>query len=99
MKKVEIENNDIKAKSLGAIKKVEIENSVFYFRKPHRHALGLALAKLDINPVEANEILINNSIIAEVSDMEGLKDDSIFFALFSHVGDLMQVKKSLSTML
>ena len=99
MKKVDLVNNDARAKTLGAIKKVEIENFVFYFKKPHRHALGLALAKLDINPVEANEILINNSVISEVSDMEALKDDSIFFALFNHVGDLMQVKKSQSTML
>jgi hypothetical protein len=92
------------AKKLGAIKKVEVESEggntyTFFFKKPHRHVLGLAFAKLDVNPVEANEIMINNCVIKEVSDAEQLNDDSVFFALMPHLSDLMIVKKSTSTML
>jgi hypothetical protein len=98
------ENKDAEAKKLGAIKKVEVEGDdnktyTFYFKQPHRHVLGLSFARLDINPVEANEILVNNCIIKEVSDFEMLTDDSIFFSVMKHLGDLSTVKKSQSTML
>jgi len=98
------ENKDAEAKKLGAIKKVEVEGDdnktyTFYFKQPHRHVLGLALARIDVNPVEANEILINNTVLPTVSDMDAIKEDSIFLSLFAHVGDLMTVKKSQSTML
>jgi hypothetical protein len=90
------EDLDKKAKALGAVKHVKVEDYNFYFKKAHRHVIGLAMAKINVNPVEANEILLNNTIIAEVSDMEALKDDSIFFALVSEMDDIISVKKSTS---
>ena len=99
-----MDERDIKAKGLGAIKKIEVEGDngevkVAYFKQPHRYVLGLAYAKIEINPVEANEMVLKNCIIEEVSDMEILTNDSYFFGAMQHVASLMEVKKSKSSSL
>lgn len=92
----ELKQRDAKAKKLGAVKCVEFEDGVIYFKAPSRHVLGIAMPKLEVNPVEANEIIINNCVIREVSDVALLENDSYFLSLISHVGDLLEVKKSQS---
>ena len=97
MSKEVVDARDEKAKSLGAVKVVEFEDGKkAYLKKPHRHVLGIAFSKLESNPVEANEIMLKNCMIAEVSDMDLLEKDDYFLSLMQHIGDLLQLKKSTS---
>jgi hypothetical protein len=91
------EQKDKKAKDLGAVKVIEFEDEkIAYLKKPNRYVLGIAFSKLESNPVEANEILIKNCIIPEVSDMDVMDNDDYFLSLMQHAGDLLQLKKSTS---
>jgi len=98
MSKTEVvDARDKKAKDLGAFKCVDFDDDKrIYLKKPHRQVLGLAFAKLDSNPIEANEIILRNAVIQEVSDMELLESDEHFMSVMQHMADLLVVKKSTS---
>jgi len=92
---VEVDARDKKAKDLGAKIVVDFDDDKrIYLKSPNRYVLGLALAKNDSNPVESKEIVINNSVIRECSDVELLQNDEYFLSVMQHVEELLVVKKS-----
>jgi hypothetical protein len=105
MAKSEIEQKDIKAKNLGAVCKIEVDDAgtpkIIYFKKPHRYTIGLYYAKRESNKIEAIEFLFKQTALSEVSDMEILsaERDDLFYAAIGEVDTLLnvvEVKKSKS---
>lgn len=99
-----MEEADKKAKSLGAVMKVDTEDGkVAYFRAPNRYVIGFFYAKLKDNYVAAIESLFKGTIISEVSTIN-LDDDSDFVSIMEHNSKLIQLvenqkKSSTSTLL
>ncbi len=90
-----------KAKGLGAVMRVDINDKVGFFKVPNRYAQGLFYAKLKTNHIEAMEIVLKNSIIASVSTID-LENDGDFFACIDEVPglmDLVEKKSATSTLL
>ena len=92
---IEVDARDARAKALGATISIKFDDDkVIYLKKPHRMILGIALSKMEVNPLEAKEIILNNCVIKEVSDFELLQNDEYFLSAVEHVDELLVIKKS-----
>jgi hypothetical protein len=65
-----------------------------YLKKPDRIVLSAFVAKISSDPIKANEILLQNLIISEISDEDILKDDEYFINAINSLDELITVKKS-----
>jgi hypothetical protein len=96
-------NLDSLAKEKGAILKIEVEDKIGYFKYPNRYVVGLFLAQLEDNRVQALETLLNGTIIESVSTLD-LSNDEYFYAAMNNAQKLIDhinnnKKKSTSTLL
>ena len=96
----EIDERDLKAKSLGAIKCVEVEGGKrLYLKMPHRNIIGIVMSQMKVNMIQASETLAKATAIREVSDMDIFENDGLFLSCISGINELLddvQLKKSTS---
>jgi hypothetical protein len=96
-------DQDIKAKYKAIAKQTDIDEHgvehVAYFREPSRLAVGVWLAQRNDNVTTAAEIIFNDTIIQEVSDVAYFQKDAVFNGLLGLLGTLVPLKKSTSTFL
>lgn len=96
-KEVVIDARDAQAKSLGAIKVVEVGDKRLYLKMPNRHAIGVAFAQIEGNAVKAYETIARAAAIRECSDMDIIEVDELFLSAMSGIGEFLgeiQLKKS-----
>ena len=92
-----IDSKDVLAKSLGAIKCIEVNDKRLYLKMPNRHAIGVAYSQLKINAVQAYEGVARASAVREVSDMSILENDIEFLSIMSELAEFLgeiELKKS-----
>lgn len=71
-----------------------------YFKKPSRMTIGLAMAEIEKNVVQACEYVFIDSVIREVSDVDYfMNNDEVFMGLIPKLQSLVLVKKSTFTTL
>jgi len=68
--------------------------AVAYLKKPSRQILGAVMSRISSDSMHANEILLRNCLIREVSDMRVLDDDEVFISAISSLDGLVNVYKS-----
>lgn len=98
-KQKEADQRDILAKSLGAIKCIEVDGKRLYLKMPTRNIIGISFARKEHNQVEAYEIIAKGSAIRECSDMEVVEKDELFLSILSEIAEflgMIQLKKSTS---
>lgn len=73
---------------------------VIYFRKPSRTAVGLFMVTNRDNATEACEILLEDSVVREISDYEYFKkNDAAFLGLMPLLIGNVGIKKNIYTIL
>lgn len=80
----------------GAIMHVENQGKHAYFKAPNRYTVGAALAKIESNVTEACEMIFNNAIIQECSDVAHFQTNEVFYSLIAPLQSLIRVKKNTS---
>lgn len=96
-KELTLDERDERAKKLGAIDVIEVEDKRLYLKIPNRNIIGIAWAKMEVNTVEGMEIIAKASAIRDVSDMEILEDDALFLSCMAGIGEFIskiKLKKS-----
>lgn len=98
-----MEEQNKKAKALGAVLRIDLEDKVAFFKVPNRYVIGFFYSKLKDNYVAAIESLMKGSFIAECSTVN-LDDDTQFISIMEHSGQLIELvekqkKSSTSTLL
>lgn len=90
----EAEVRDESAKTKGAAHVIIIgENEArFYLRPLNRKVLAVAMSKANSSPLEASEILFENHVIRELSDMAKYDEDSVYVSVMAQVNGLIEVK-------
>ncbi|PIY15126.1 MAG: hypothetical protein COZ16_05570 [Flavobacteriaceae bacterium CG_4_10_14_3_um_filter_31_253] len=93
-----MENQDKKAKELGAVFQVEVEvseNDIAkgYLRKPTRNQMSAALA-LSQDPIRSDEVLLKACLIKEVSDERLITNDDCFMAVRMQLSKLIEIKQA-----
>lgn len=98
-KQKEADQRDVLAKSLGAIKCIEVDGKRLYLKMPGRNIVGIAIAKKEYNIMEACEIVAKGSAIRECSDMDIIEKDELFLSITADIADFLgdiKLKKSIS---
>jgi hypothetical protein len=72
----------------------EYDVAVAYLKKPTRQVLGAVMSKISSDPMQANEILLRNCLIKEISDMRILDNDEVFISAINSLDGLVNVYKS-----
>jgi hypothetical protein len=72
----------------------EDDVAVAYLKKPTRQILGAVMSRISSDPMQANEILLRNCVIREVSDMRILDNDEVFISAINSLDGLVNVYKS-----
>lgn len=98
-----MEEQNKKAKALGAVLRIDLEDKVAFFKVPNRYVIGFFYSKLKDNYVAAIEALFKGTIISEVSTIN-LDNDSDFVSIMEHNSKLIELvekqkKSSTSTLL
>ncbi len=94
-----------KAKQMGAIHHVmnTDDSGVVhhaFFKSPSRIAVGVFLAEAESNVTAACEILFNDAVIKEISDVTYFSSNNeVFNGIIYELQRLIRVKKSISTAL
>ena len=70
------------------------DTATAYLKKPNRAILSAVMSKAGVDPLFANELLLKNCIIREVSDMRILDDDEVFISAMNSLDGLVNVYKS-----
>ncbi len=65
-----------------------------YLKKPTRAILGAVMSKMSLDPMQANEILLRNCLIPEVSDSRILESDEVFISAIDSLDGLINVYRS-----
>ena len=65
-----------------------------YLKKPTRAILGAVMSKMSTDPMLANEILLRNCIIPDLSDSRILDIDEIFISAIDSLDGLVNVYRS-----
>lgn len=65
-----------------------------YLKSPSRAIMGAVLHQMGMNSITANETLLKNCMIAEVSDPEILTKDELFYSCSTALGGIITVRKA-----
>ncbi|HWZ22134.1 MAG TPA: hypothetical protein VNW06_05740 [Cytophagaceae bacterium] len=70
------------------------DTAIAYLKKPTRAILGAVMSKMSTDPMLANEILLRNCIITELSDNRILDIDEVFISAIDSLDGLVNVYRS-----
>jgi len=100
-----IEDKDFRLKGrYGKIYRLEVQVSdddtaIAYLKEPTRVTLSAVFAKINTDPLLANEILLKGTIISEESDKRIIEDDAVFLSAIASLDGMITLKKSSLTKL
>lgn len=65
-----------------------------FLKKPSRVVIGALMSKASTDPLGANEILLKNCLIKEISDNRILTDDDAFMSACMCLDEVITIKKA-----
>ena len=73
---------------------IQPEGYTLYLKEPDKTVYEMFEDTYDVNPRKTKETSLNTLLIAEVSDMEALKDHKVYLTAVDRLTDIMALKKS-----
>lgn len=93
-------DEEIKAK-YGNVFKIEVdaddegkEKVIAYLKKPDLKTLSATMSVMNSDPIKANQILLKNCLIEEISDKRITDDDEVFLGAMTTLAELIKIRHS-----
>lgn len=66
-----------------------------YCKKPSRAVMGAYLSMMGNNPLNAQEVLLKNILIAEISDANIITNDDLFYSACTVIASVITIRQAI----